>query len=108
MRSLWYAAGIGASGTINWMEEPLLDGRVLGRFLAISQEGFLVMSRKGWGDRLEGTGGRVRWEAYTEPGDKDFYGRHGIVVWAKDAVFLHMIWMYLFRSCLIRGVYSIM
>lgn len=31
------------------MVEPLVEVSVLGRFFATSQEGFVVMSRKGWG-----------------------------------------------------------
>jgi hypothetical protein len=45
---LWYAAGIGASGIINDIGVPFVEERVLGRLLTISQDGFVVMSRKGW------------------------------------------------------------
>lgn len=45
--SLWYAAGIGVSGTMTEMGVPFVEDRVVGREEAMDQEGLVVMSRKG-------------------------------------------------------------
>lgn len=61
------------------MGVPFVEDRVMGRFFAISQDGFVVMSRKGWVGQF--LWGGVDGRTYTEACDEDFYGRRVTFRW---------------------------